>query len=59
MTIFTVIWLFFIIDEKIADIFSRGMYDLRPLWFKFSNYDEAIELFKSYGLSSTVTISIG
>lgn len=49
----------FYIDEKNTDILPRGMYDLRPLWFKFGNYDEAIELFKPYRLSSTVTISIG
>jgi len=48
----------FYIDEKVTDILPREMYDLRTIWFSFSNYEEALELLRPHGLSGKVTITI-
>ncbi|GMQ57228.1 hypothetical protein AN1V17_16230 [Vallitalea sediminicola] len=48
----------FSIDDKLSDILPRAKDDMRTLWFRFSNYDEAVDMLEEYGDSGEITIII-
>lgn len=50
--------IFFYADEKITDILPRAIGDQRTIWFRFSNYDEVVEMLKPYEQNEKLTITI-
>ena len=50
--------IFFYLDDKLTGVLPREKSDVRDIWFRFSNYDEALELLKPFGTSGEVTIKI-